>query len=72
MLVQAHEKARPALQCQTSHGENYSTHSIPRLSLELELCAPESYGKDSFTGSVRVFRVYLKAQRKLIEVGIIA
>jgi len=66
--------ARPVPTNQTSHTKNYHTHSIPHLSLELELSQepPESVAIDRFSGSVRAFRVYLKTQLKLLEAGVIA
>ena len=43
-----------------------------KLSLLLEQSEPEQFGIDSFKGNVRSFRLYLAAQKKLLEAGIIA
>lgn len=45
-----------------------------KLSLELLQTweEPEKVGIDSFKGNVREFRLYLLAQKKLLEAGIIA
>lgn len=42
------------------------------LRILMEQSEPQSIGIDSFKGSVKEFRLYLLAQRKLLEVGIIA
>lgn len=43
-----------------------------KLSLELVLEEPNRIGIDSFVGTMREFRLYLLAQRKLLEAGILA
>ena len=72
MLVQAHEKVRPALQCQTDYKEIYSNSSIPQLSIRMELSnEPDPIGLDSFAGTVRSFKVYLRAQWLLLKAGVL-
>ena len=65
------EKIRPALQCQANHSRKILMSSIPHLSIRMELSEHESFGIDSFKGSVRSFRLYLKAQLIFLETGII-
>jgi len=43
-----------------------------KLSLLLDQSEPEQFGIDSFIGTVRSFRLYLLAQKKLLEAGYIA
>lgn len=75
---QAHEKARPALQCQTDRVEKLLTHSIPQTTLKLSIEMEPSekrnpIGLDSFPlSTVRAFKLYLKAQRIFLDAGIIA
>ncbi|MFZ3132713.1 MAG: hypothetical protein WA125_16830 [Desulfosporosinus sp.] len=66
--------ARPVPTNQTSDTRIISSPIIPQLTLEMELSQepPESFAIDRFSGSVRAFRVYLKAQLKLLEAGAIA
>jgi len=76
------EKVRPALQCQTNHREIICTSSIPqstqgeKLVIEMEpteVVKRNPIGLDSFPlGTVRSFRLYLKAQLIFLNAGIIA
>lgn len=61
----ANEKLRPALQCQTEQGKIKSRVIIPRQD---DFRPVYLWG---FAGSVKDFRLYLKAQRTLLDAGII-
>lgn len=70
----ANEKVRPALPCQADRNENLFNVSIPQstLAITMEPINRDPIGIDSFKGSIRSFRSYLKAKRILLAVGIIA
>lgn len=80
MLVQDKEKVRPALQCQTNREEKSFYTSIPQrdepkhLAIEMDpVELRDPIGLDSFPlGTVRAFKLYLKAQRLFLKAGIIA
>jgi len=63
--MNANEKARPALQCQTSRREIKSRVIIPRQDDFRPVCL---WG---FMGSVKDLKSFLKAQRTLLDERII-
>ncbi|EHQ92178.1 hypothetical protein [Desulfosporosinus youngiae] len=66
--MQANKKICQARQCPTDQLKITLEHSIAQSGGD----APDKLGLDSFAGSVRSFRSYLKARRIFIATGIIA
>ncbi len=67
LIFEENEKPSPALQCQTEQEKNTLTNSIAQSGESIP-----ALGIDSFIGTVRDFRSYLKAQMSLINAGVIA
>ncbi|EHQ88237.1 hypothetical protein [Desulfosporosinus youngiae] len=69
--MQANKKACQARQCPTDTLKITLNHSIAQSAGDIPVKL-DPIGIDSFAGSVRSFRLYIKARRIFIATGIIA
>lgn len=75
-MLELKEKGPLEPSLQVDHGQNVLTQSIAQnaenIPFSFETISAERIAIDSFSGKVRDFRSYLKANRRLLEAGVIA